>query len=441
MTYPEVLKYLYEQLPMFQRQGPVAFKKDLGNIKLLCDRIGNPEQSQKFIHLAGTNGKGSTSHILASILQAHGFSVGLYTSPHYKDFRERIKINAKFISKRQVSSFINKYKNDFDEIQPSFFEITVALAFWYFKKKKVDFAIIETGLGGRLDSTNIISPLISVITNIGWDHQNMLGDTLELIAGEKAGIIKENIPVIIGEYQSKLKSVFFNKAKQENAPIKYSKNFVSVKWGREEGAKKTIGKYKNLEVAFKDKRIGNFKCSTDLKGIYQVKNLQTALATYYALAEREVFNFSKTKLTKGLKNVSANTYFIGRWMFLNKTPLILADSAHNVDGLKLVMKELKKLPHEHLHLVLGTVMDKDPTKVLKLLPKKATYYFAKANIPRGMNANELMKIASKNGLKGSSHSSVSKAIQTAKVSAKKKDLIYIGGSIFVVAEALQNSRF
>ncbi len=436
MKYTEVLDYLYKQLPMFQRQGPIAMKKDLGNIRLLCGKIGHPEKDQRFIHLAGTNGKGSTSHILASLLQAHGYRVGLYTSPHYKDFRERIKINAEFISKRQVSSFVKKYKSDFDEIQPSFFEITVALAFWYFKKQKVDFSIIETGLGGRLDSTNIINPLLSVITNIGWDHQNMLGNTLELIAGEKAGIIKSKIPVIIGEYQYKLKSIFTSKAKLEKAPMAYSKNLVRVSWSRDAFAKNTITKSKRIELTFDDKDIQGMSLSTDLKGSYQIKNIQTAVAAYLKLTETGLFKFSKTKLTNGLKNVTSSTYFIGRWMFINKIPLTLADSAHNVDGLKLVVKELKKIPCEKLHFVFGTVKDKDPTKVLKLLPKKATYYFAKADIPRGMNAAQLCEIAALNGLVGTSYTSVSRAIKAAEKKASKHDLIFIGGSIFVVAEAL-----
>jgi len=433
MTYPQVLKYLYEQLPMFQRQGPVAFKKDLVNIKLLCDRIGNPEQAENFIHIAGTNGKGSTSHILASLLQAHGYSVGLYTSPHYKDFRERIKINAEFISKRQVSSFVTKYKKDFDEIRPSFFEITVALAFWYFNKQKVDFAIIETGLGGRLDSTNVITPLLSIITNIGWDHQNLLGDTLELIAGEKAGIIKPNVPVIVGEYQSKLKQVFKDKAKKENAPLKYSKSIVRVKWSRASSTKTLISKYKKIEASFKKK---DLILLTDLKGGYQVKNIQTAVAALVTLTRQEHVFFNKTSLIRGLKNITKSTYFIGRWMLLNKSPLTLADSAHNVDGLKSALKEIRNLTFENLHFVFGTVSDKDLSKILKVLPKKATYYFAKANIPRGMNAVQLKEIANRNNLNGESYSSVKLAIKSAQKSANKNDLIYIGGSIFVVAEAL-----
>jgi len=405
-------------------------------IKKLCDRIGNPEQNQNFIHLAGTNGKGSTSHVLASILQAHGFRVGLYTSPHYKDFRERIKINAEFISKRQVSSFVTKYKADFDDIKPSFFEITVALAFWYFKKQKVDFAIIETGLGGRLDSTNIISPLVSVITNIGWDHQNMLGDTLPLIAGEKAGIIKPNTPVIIGEFQGDLKKVFSAKAKQENATLCYSKNKVRVKWSREAPTTKIFSKYKNLDIIFGKKSKEKLEFQTDIKGTYQANNIQTAIATYLELIDQGFFKFSKTILAKGLKNISNSTYFVGRWMYLNKSPLMLADSAHNVDGLKWAMNELKQIQYENLHFIFGTVSDKDPTKVLKLLPKKAKYYFAKANIPRGMNADKLKEIANKIKLRGESFDSVRSAVQAAQKNANKKDLIFIGGSIFIVAEAI-----
>lgn len=414
---------------MFQRQGPVAFKKDLGNIQLLCDQIGNPERGQAFIHVAGTNGKGSTSHILAGILQAQGYRVGLYTSPHYKDFRERIKINAEFIPKRTVTHFVNKYKSLFTKIEPSFFEITVALAFWYFKKEKVDFAIIETGLGGRLDSTNIITPLISVITNIGYDHQNMLGETLPEIAGEKAGIIKANVPVLMGEYQRSVVSVFREKAKSEKAPLYFAKDHIEV-------LKMASNKF-SIRITDGEKEdhvLANLK--TDLIGEYQQKNLKTAIAAYFFLTKEKHIPFRITSIKNGLKNISASTYFIGRWMQLKKQPRVFADSAHNVDGVKLALQQLSKIPHDQLHFVFGTVSDKKPDKLLNMLPKTARYYFAKADIPRGMNAVELNKVASNFGLLGSSYDSVKKAYQAALATAKKKDLIFVGGSIFVVAEVI-----
>ena len=429
MNYSQVLNYLYEQLPMFQRQGPVAFKKDLGNIKKLCHALGDPHQHQKFIHIAGTNGKGSTAHILASILQANGLNVGLYTSPHYKDFRERIKINGRLIPKRSVTTFINKHKPLFKEIQPSFFEITMALAFWYFKKKKVDVAIIETGLGGRLDSTNIIQPLISIITNISLDHQNMLGNTLKEIAREKAGIIKPNTPVLIGQYQRNVVSVFRDKAKNEKAPIYFSKDIIAI-----QGQMKKRGGY-TIEFSYP----GNqklIKATTDISGNYQLQNLQTALAAIHKLERINFLQLKITQLKLGLKNIIRDTYFLGRWMRLSEKPLIIADSAHNLDGVKSAMHQLNRIEYEQLHIVFGTVKDKDPADILKLLPEKGIYYFAKADIPRGMDAETLAEKAERFNLIGKAYASVEKAFDAAKKAAGIEDLIYVGGSIFVVAEVV-----
>ena len=407
MKYSDTLKYLLEQLPMFQRVGAAAYRSDLTNITELCLLLGNPERDLKCIHLAGTNGKGSVTHILASILQEQGYRVGVFVSPHYKDYRERIKINGQYISKRFVSGFVEKNQAKFKHINASFFEITTAMAFSYFKHQKVDFAIIETGMGGRLDSTNIITPLLSVITNISYDHQQFLGNTLEKIAGEKGGIIKPNIPVVIGETQRETKPVFVR-----------------------------IAKVNNSKIYFADKLQTPTNFSSDLRGGYQKKNIPTALMAITVLQEHCGIRISKKSIKNGLNNVAKNTAFLGRWMVINKQPLTVLDSAHNEGGLRELNKQLSNISKETLHFVYGTVADKDITQNLSLLPQKAVYYFCKADMPRALDAETLKAEAAKYGLKGNSYPSVKKALQAARKQAHKNDMILVAGSVFIVAEVI-----
>jgi dihydrofolate synthase/folylpolyglutamate synthase len=411
-TYEETLAYIYSQLPMYQRQGKSAFKKDLNNIIGLCDFLGNPERNLRVIHIAGTNGKGSTSHLIASILQEHGYSVGLYTSPHYMDFRERIKINGTLIEESYVTAFVNKVKEEVKHIQPSFFEITVAMAFKYFADKKVDFAVIETGLGGRLDSTNIVTPLISVITNIGLDHVDMLGDTLPKIAFEKAGIIKPKIPVVIGEEGAETDDVFIEKAKSVQAPLYFAKDVVNM------GILNDAVKISNSPSPF------------------HAKNIRTALSAIEILTEASVIKRNVNHILHGVENLGRNTYFIGRWEVLQDRPLIITDSAHNEDGLKIALSRILAEKYSKLHILLGFAKDKDIQKILSFFPKDAHYYFAKADIPRGLDARQLKALAGQFGLNGRSYISVKNAIQATLRNADDSDLIYMGGSIFVVAEIL-----
>lgn len=427
-TYKQALEYMYAQLPMFQRQGPSAYKKDLTNTIALCQKAGNPQDQVKTIHIAGTNGKGTTTHIIAAGLQAQGYKVGVYTSPHYKDFRERIKINGKYISSSYILKFINTYKNDLEEIKPSFFEMTVALAFLYFKDQKVDYAIIETGLGGRLDSTNVIVPLLSVITNISFDHQNMLGDTLDAIAGEKAGIIKSNIPVIIGERQKAIEQVFIRKAAYMQSNLFFAEDHLTISLINSDAQG-----FKTYDVKVDGKPwISNL--STDLYGPFQEKNIITALYALYFLSDKIAID--TTKITDFFPTLKSQTKYMGRWQILANKPLTIADSAHNEGGLKIILEELAQLKYEKLHIVLGFVNDKDVRKVLDIFPENATYYFAKANIPRGLDAKSLRETAALSGLHGKAYVSVRKALAAAKSVASRDDLIYVGGSIFVVAEVI-----
>ncbi len=426
-TYQQALDFIYAKLPMFQRQGPVAYKKDLTNTIKLCKLAGNPQKEIKCIHIAGTNGKGTTTHIIAAGLQAQGYKVGVYTSPHYKDFRERIKINGMYIPSKYVTRFIQQYHDEIEEIQPSFFEVTVAMAFSYFRDQKVDYAVIETGLGGRLDSTNIISPMMSVITNISYDHQNLLGDTLVEIAGEKAGIIKSDIPVVIGETQEEIKNVFINKAKQANANITFADQHIKVL----EEKSNNGDKYYNM---YQDDKLLKSKVKTSLAGPFQIKNIITAIYSLKKLGEHVQLDWDK--IWTFLPNMTHQTKYLGRWQILNDEPRIIADSAHNEGGLSIVLHEISNLPYEKIHFVLGFVNDKDLNKILKLFPQKAKYYWAKANIPRGLDANSLCEMGDDQGLKGKSYTSVKKALSAAKMSAKTSDLIYVGGSIFVVAEVI-----
>ena len=398
MNYKDSLKYLFSQLPMYQRTGAAAYKKDIGNIIEACNFLDNPHKKFKSIHIAGTNGKGSTAHLISSILQEAGFKTGLYTSPHLKDFRERIKINGVKISENDVISFVTTNKKNFEKINMSFFEYTVALAFDHFAKEKVDIAIIETGLGGRLDSTNIISPEISVITNIGYDHMNLLGNTLEQIAIEKAGIVKEKTPVLIGRKQIETETVFEEKASQKNTSVFYAKQ---------------------NEVKF---NVPN----------YQKENINTSISAIKILN----WKISNQEINDGIKNVNQNTGLRGRWETLSKNPKIICDTGHNVDGISNIINQLKQIKFNKLHIVFGTVNDKKINDILNLLPKDAKYYFCKAKIDRALNADKLKSIANEYKLIGESFESVEKALLNAKNNAKKEDLIFIGGSTFVVAEVI-----
>jgi len=410
MTYQETVQWMFAQLPMYQQQGASAYKTDLTNTILLADYLGNPERKIKCIHIAGTNGKGSTSHMLASILQEAGYKTGLYTSPHLKDFRERIKIGGPEvsgdISEDFIVDFIAKHQSFFEANQLSFFEMTVGLAFDYFDKENVDIAIIETGLGGRLDSTNIITPLLSVITNIGIDHVQFLGNTLELIAGEKAGIIKPKIPVVIGEYTSETKPVFEAKANETQSEIYFASDLISEDY------------------------------PSDLIGDYQIHNKKTVLQAIRILQSQNQFSISEDNIKDGFLNVVKNTGLQGRWQQLRSNPKVICDTAHNKQGLEVVLNQIQKDVFEQLHFVLGVVNDKDLNEILPLFPKNAKYYFCRPNIPRGLDASVLQKAASKFKLIGNTYNSVSEAYETALKSATANDFIYIGGSTFVVAEIL-----
>lgn len=405
MNYQQTLDYLFSQLPMFQRVGASAYKADLNNTIELCKLLHHPEKNFKSIHIAGTNGKGSTSHMLASILQEAGYKVGLYTSPHLKDFRERIKINGVMISEQEVVDFVIKHQSEFEQINLSFFEWTVGLAFDYFSKKQVDIAVIETGLGGRLDSTNVITPLVSVITNIGKDHTQFLGETLAKIASEKAGIIKENIPIIIGETQQETQQVFIDKALEKSAKIFFADKIITTNY------------------------------ESDLKGIYQEKNKKTVLAAIQQLMING-FSIAEENIKNGLLNVVKNTGLLGRWQILSENPLTICDTGHNEAGINEVLKQISLTKHNHLHFVFGAVNDKEIDSILSMLPKNATYYFCQAKIPRALDVNVLYTKAKKIELKGNPYDSVENAIKQAKSNASVNDLVFVGGSTFVVAEAI-----
>jgi len=425
MNYQETLNYLFGRLPMFQRVGPQAFKKDLGNITEMMTFLDHPHKKYPTIHIAGTNGKGSVTHILANMLMTEGLKVGFYTSPHYRDFRERIKINGQLMPKRKVTSFVKKYQDKIEKINASFFEVTVAMAFDYFAKEKVDVAIIETGLGGRLDSTNIITPILSIITNISLDHQAMLGDTLPQIAFEKAGIIKTNVPVVIGEIHPETLSVFRQKAKEMKAPLMLAEKITKLQIDQNNlhGIKGSFSLNDSV-----------YPFETDISGTFQEKNLATAITAYSLLLDLKFCSKGFHKNT--FSDIRKRTHFIGRWTILGQNPLILADSAHNIAGLTLFAQAIQKIPHQKMYIVMGTVTDKEPSYLFDILPKEAFYHFAKANIPRGLNAQELLKKAEKKGINGQAYASVRHALSAAKRKAKPTDLIIIAGSIFVVAEVV-----
>lgn len=426
MNYRETIAYLYEQLPMFSKQGESAYKKDLTNTLLLCEKLRNPQQHFKTIHIAGTNGKGSTSHMLAAILQTAGYKTGLYTSPHLKDFRERIKVNGNLCSEEFIVSFTEQMIPAIQSIQPSFFEITVAMAFDYFSKQQVDIAVIETGLGGRLDSTNIILPELSVITNIGWDHMNLLGNTLEAIASEKAGIIKKNIPVVIGEVIPETKSVFENSAKQNSAPIIFAQEQFSLF--------KYQQTLETLTVTIKNNNSGLHETYTlDLPGLYQTNNLITVLTSIQQL-NKNGWNLQESVVQKALAHTKKVTGLHGRWELLQQQPNVIADVAHNEAGIQQLLQQIAISQYRHLHLVFGMVKDKDADTVLKLLPKQASYYFTQAHIPRALAADILLEKASIFGLKGKTYSQVNEAVRAAIQQAGKNDLIVVCGSVFLIAE-------
>ncbi|AWG21318.1 tetrahydrofolate synthase [Flavobacterium faecale] len=406
MNYQETTQWMFNQLPMYQTQGATAYKEDLQNTLELIAHLGNPHNTLKCIHVAGTNGKGSTSHMLASILQEAGYKIGLYTSPHLRDYRERIKINGQEISEDFVCSFISKNKPFLESHDISFFEMSVGLAFEYFAAEKVDFAIIEVGMGGRLDATNIITPLVSVITNIGLDHTQFLGNTLELVAAEKAGIIKPTIPVIIGEYTSETKPVFIQKASDCNAPIYFASEEVADVY------------------------------PSDLLGDYQLHNKKTVLKTIAVLNDLGILKIKEENCISGLANTVKNTGLLGRWQQLEANPKTICDTAHNKEGLSIVFNQIKKEKFNTLHIVFGVVNDKNLEAILPLLPKNAIYYFSKPDNPRGLPVDLLHQKATEFGLNGNAYTSIPKAYEAAKLAANLQDFIYIGGSTFVVAEII-----
>ncbi len=428
MTYQETIDYLYAHLPMFSRIGAAAYKKDLHNTIEFCNALDNPQTKFKSIHVAGTNGKGSTSHMLAAILQQAGYKTGLYTSPHLTDFRERIKVNGEMVNEEFVIEFTERTKKISEEIQPSFFELTVAMAFDFFVKEKVDIAVIETGLGGRLDSTNIITPLLSVITNIGYDHMNILGDTLEQIAYEKAGIIKPAIPVVIGEYLPETKAIFTEKALSVNAPIHFAQEEYAVS--------NIVSKNYTLECEVTGLKHGDTESFIlDLNGLYQTKNLRTVLCAEKILMEQG-FTISNEAEKIALANVKKLTGLHGRWEVIADEPTMVLDVAHNEDGVKQILEQLLAVRKNYtaLHIVTGMVKDKDADKVLSLLPKDAVYYFTNAHIPRALPAKELQQKAAEYNLNGEVFDDVNNAILAAKKIADRTDMILVCGSVFLVGE-------
>jgi dihydrofolate synthase / folylpolyglutamate synthase len=431
MNYKETLEFLFDQLPMFQRIGPAAYKNNLDNTYAICDLLGNPENKLRCIHVGGTNGKGSTSHILASILSKAGFKTGLYTSPHMKDFRERIRIDGKMIPEQNVIHFVEKYKDDFLSLQPSFFEMTVGMAFDYFVNENTDINVIEVGLGGRLDSTNVISPILSIITNIGTDHQYLLGDTFEEIAFEKAGIIKKETPVIIGQSHAKTKPVFLAKAEYTNSKVLFADQLYKCTWTKPFHTDITNRGFQTLH-----KPSGNIReFSCDLQADYQLENFQTI---FTALDELQLLGIplSDTMVDSALKSVKITTGLQGRWQILNNTPLVIADSGHNKEGIACTLEMINSLEYSKLHVVIGFVREKSFEELLQLFPREALYYFCEASIPRALDSQVLKTVASKMGLNGKAYHTVQEAISDAKKNAMQGDLIFVGGSCFVVADAL-----
>jgi dihydrofolate synthase/folylpolyglutamate synthase len=427
MTYQETLAYLFEALPMFQRVGASAYKSDLNNTLALCAQLGNPERQFRSIHVAGTNGKGSTSHSIAAVLQAAGYKTGLYTSPHLKSFTERIKINGQEISPEAVTNFVATHKAFLDELQPSFFEMTVGLAFWYFAQEKVDIAVVEVGMGGRLDSTNVLNPELCLITNIGYDHTQFLGDTLPLIAGEKAGIIKQGVPVVISQSQPETKEVFRQKAAQLQASLVFADQVWTVTKAKEERDNSKLVRYEVTQDG------NSFQLDFGLLGDYQRYNLPGILEAISQF-RKQGWDISHAALLEGLAQVAEDTGLKGRWQVLQEQPKMIADTGHNESGMEEVISQLKTHTYAQLWMVIGMVNDKDIGKVLDLLPKEASYIFCQASIPRAMDAAMLASKAAEKGVQGRVIPRVAEAIEFARKNAKPNDLIFIGGSTFVVAE-------
>ena len=425
MNYEQTIHYLYNKLPLYSSIGIKAYKADLKNTIALCQHLGFPQNKIKTIHVAGTNGKGSTSHMLASVFQQNGYKTGLYTSPHLKDFRERIKLNGEMIPKDFAIDFVEKIKTFSEEINPSFFELTFVMALEYFAQQKVDIAIIETGLGGRLDSTNVITPELAIITNIGFDHMDILGDTIAKIAGEKAGIIKHDVPVVIGETTPETKSIFQQAAKEKNAPIFYAEENYKIIHSGADGEKL-------VAQIFDINKKTETKYSLDLIGLYQLKNLLTVLTTIDRLKNK--FLLKEESIKKGLSHVKDISGLHGRWEIIHRKPLIVLDVAHNVDGIRQLVNQINNSLFQKLHIVFGMVKDKEIEKVLELLPKNATYYFTKAQIPRALPENDLLERAQKFNLKGCSCDEVNKALKAAMDKAYEEDMIIVCGSVFVVGE-------
>lgn len=426
MNYAETINYLYERLPMFSRIGEKAYKEDLHNTLELCESLDHPQRRFRSVHIAGTNGKGSVSHLLASVLMACGYKTGLYTSPHLRDFRERIRINGRMIPEDFVVRFTERMMPEIDRIEPSFFEITVAMAFEYFSNEQVDVAVIETGLGGRLDSTNVITPELSVITNIGWDHMNILGNTLPKIASEKAGIIKPGIPAVIGEYDPETAPVFIKKAESEMAPLVFAKD----RW------KATGYRHEDGLLMVEACRISSSEqltCALDLTGIYQVNNLMTVLTAIVQL-RKSGWQLPQAQVLEGLRNAGRSTGLRGRWELIRQAPRLVVDVAHNPPGMQLLQEQINITPHRRLHIVLGMVKDKDVNAVLTLLPKGASYYFTRAGIPRAMPEAELAERARSFGHNGHAYPNIDEALDAALHEAAADDLILVCGSVFLAGE-------
>ncbi len=426
MNYADTLTYIYNRMPLFQMVGKSAYKEGLESMQAFDNRLGNPHRSFKCIHVGGTNGKGSTSHTLASILQSAGYKVGLFTSPHLKDFRERIRVNGEVVPEQFVIDFVEKHKAFFDIIYPSFFEVNVAMAFDYFRQEKIDYAVVEVGLGGRLDSTNIISPILSVITNISLDHTNILGNTVLEIAKEKAGIIKENTPIVIGEAEGEIKNLFQTIAEKKQAPIFFAED-NNAKW--------THNRIDKDGTPLQGFSIDGDVIETPLMGNYQAKNMATVKCAVDRLRQLGL-NISKKAEWEGFQKTISQTHLLGRWQIIGKNPTIVCDTGHNVGGIQYIVKQLSATPHKALHIVFGMVGDKDVSHVLDLLPKEAHYYFTRANIHRALDEKKLCEMGKERSLQGNSYPTVSEALEIAKRNANEDDLIYIGGSTYVVAEII-----
>lgn len=442
--YQSILEYLYTRLPMFQRTGPAAYKHSLGNTLALDTIYGHPHRQFRTLHIAGTNGKGSVSHMLAAVMQAAGYRTGLYTSPHLVDFRERIRINGRMVPKAEIVRMIGDFhlRNHDEEIAPSFFELTAALAFDYFARKKVDIAVIETGLGGRLDSTNIISPEVSIITNISFDHMTLLGNTLREIAAEKAGIIKPGVPVVISQWQPEVASLFEERAAEQGSPLFFAGKEYYADYSMRDTAGRQVFNFhrgttsgNGVQQTDHPSTLGYEGLKTDLTGSYQRLNIPAVLTTVDLLREKG-WKIPREAVYRGLENVTGLTGLQGRWQVIGHNPQVICDTGHNTAGIKEVVEQLRQTPYRRLHFVLGVVEDKDATGILALLPKEAVYYFTRASIPRALDAGILKEKATAFGLKGEVYPTVAAAFRAARDAAGREELVFVGGSNFVVAEVL-----